>query len=180
MRLSSFLLALCLLAGLLLSASLYSRQSSAAGQISARPDHTVQDATGSGYEGGRMWRRAQIRVVPLEQVDVNRSELTSLRDRVARMQSDSSALWFVDPAVRKQLWQQQQLMRELLRFAEQQESNQGKSPTAMEVERHLNQIEGHTECDACHAGIVAQISNSRLGLHNGIPAGKIHETPPFQ
>jgi len=179
MRLSAFLFALCLVAGLFLAGSLYSSQSST-GQISARPELIVPLAIGSGYEGGRMWRRAQIRVVPLEQADVNRNELASLRDRAARMQSNSSALWFVDPEVRKQLWQQQQLIKELLKLAERQESSEGKSATAMEVERHLNQIEGHTRCDACHEGIVAQINHVQAGLHQGSPAGRMRGTPPSQ
>jgi hypothetical protein len=47
-------------------------------------------------------------------------------------------------------------MKELLKFAEQQQENRAKSPTAIEVERRLNQIQGQTMCEACHSGIVAR------------------------
>jgi len=104
----------------------------------------------------RMWRRAEILVVPLEQVERNRAALESLRNRVAQAERDTSSFWLVDPNVRQQLFSQVQLMRQLLTFAEQQQSNKGKGPTALAVERRLNQLEGQTMCEACHSGIVAQ------------------------
>ena len=51
----SFLFALCLVAGLSLAESLYSRQPSVIGRISVRPDRTVQNATRSGYNYARTW-----------------------------------------------------------------------------------------------------------------------------
>ena len=41
-------------------------------------------------------------------------------------------------------------------FAEQQQSDQGKSPNALAVEHRLNQLQGQTMCEACHSGIVAR------------------------
>jgi hypothetical protein len=103
-----------------------------------------------------MWRRAEIRVTPLEQVDRNRAALESLRNRVAQAERESTSLWLLDSNVRQQLSSQVQLMRQLLRFAEQQQSDQGKTPNALAVERRLNQLEGQTMCEACHSGIVAR------------------------
>jgi len=103
-----------------------------------------------------MWRRAEIRVIPLEQADRNRAALESLRTRVAQAERESSGLWLVDPYVRQQLSSQVQLMLELLTLAEQQQSNRGKSPNALAVERRLNQLQGQTMCEACHSGIVAR------------------------
>jgi hypothetical protein len=102
-----------------------------------------------------MWRRAEIRVTPLEQVDRNRAAFESLRNRVAQAERESTSFWLVDSNVRQQLSSQVQLMRELLRFAEQQQSNRGKGPTALAVERRLNQLQGQTMCETCHSGIVA-------------------------
>ena len=110
-----------------------------------------------------MWRRAEIRVTPLEQVERNRAALESLRDRVAQAERESSSFWLVDPNVRQQLSSQVQPMRHLLTFAEQQQSNQGKGPNALAVERRLNQLEGQTMCEACHSGIVAR--NHGSGTH---------------
>jgi len=103
-----------------------------------------------------MWRRAEIRVTPLEQAERNRAVLESLRNRVAQAERETPSLWLLDSNVRQQLSSQVQLMRELLTFAELQESNQGKSPNALAVERRLNQLQGQTMCEACHSGIVAR------------------------
>jgi hypothetical protein len=155
MRLPAFLFALCLVAILAVGASLPSQQSSNVPPATARPTPSVTDLWG-GYNGSRMWRRAEIRVVPLDQVDLNKSELQSLRERVARAEAQSTGFWFADPALRKQLSEELQLMKELLKFAEQQQASSAKSPTAIEVERRLNQIQGQTMCEACHSGIVAR------------------------
>ena len=160
MRLPAFLCALCLVALLAFGASLSSQQTSNVPSPSARPTPSPTDLWG-GYNSSRMWRRAEIRVVPLDQVDLNKAELQSLRDRVARAEAESTGFWFSDPVLRKQLSEQLQLMKELLKFAEQQQSNKGKSPTAIEVERRLNQIQGQTMCEACHSGIVARNGSVR-------------------
>ena len=138
MRLSALLFALCLVAILGFGAAVSSQQPTNVPQATSQPAQGVTNAW-HGYDGSRMWRRAEIRVIPLEQVDSNKTELQSLRDRVARAEGENSIFWFSDPSVRKQVSQQLQLMRELLKFAEQQQTNPGKSPTALEVERHLNQ-----------------------------------------
>ncbi len=114
------------------------------------------DAATPRDDTSRMWSRAEIRVIPQEQVEWNRAALESLRNRVAEAERHSSAFWLVDPDVRQQLSSQVQLMKQLLAFAELQQSNRGKSVNAIAVERRLNQLEGQTMCEACHGGIVAQ------------------------
>jgi len=155
MRLPAFLFALCLATVVAFAAAVSSRQPTNTPQAIApsRPDVT---AVQSNYDGSRMWRRAEIRVTSLEQADRNRVALESLRNRVAQAERESSSLWLVDFNVRQQLSSQVQLMRELLALAEQQQSNRGKSPNALAVERRLNQLQGQTMCEACHSGIVAR------------------------
>jgi hypothetical protein len=155
MRLPAFLFALCLAAMVAFGAAVSSQQPRNAPQAIA-PSREDLTAVQSNYDSSRMWRRAEIRVTPLEQVDRNRAALESLRNRVAQAERESTSLWLLDFNARQQLSSQVQLMRELLRFAEQQQSNQGKSPTALAVERRLNQLQGQTMCEACHAGIVAR------------------------
>ncbi|HXY13484.1 MAG TPA: hypothetical protein VEI26_03185 [Terriglobales bacterium] len=157
MRLPAFLFAVCSVA--ILASGISSQQSSNI-PVPARPAPGVTDLW-SGYNGSRMWRRAEIRVLPLDQVDLNKAELQSLRDRVAKAEAEGTGYWFADPLVRKQLSNQLELMQDLLRFAEQQQSSKPKSPTAVEVERRLNQIQGQTMCEACHSGIVAR----NVGAH---------------
>ena len=106
--------------------------------------------------GDRMWRRAEIRVVPLDLYLANRVELDSLRARVEQAQTDAARLEAPDPAARELLYRQQQLMKLLLQLAEREESNAGKSPNALEVQWHLNQIEGKGMCEACHLGMSAR------------------------
>jgi hypothetical protein len=152
MRLPAFLFALCPIA--ILALGLSSQQTSNVPPSNAQPAPGVTDLWG-GYNGSRMWRRAEIRVVPLDQVDLNKAELQSLRDRVARAETESTGFWFSDPTLRRQLSAQLQLSKDLLKFAEQQQKNRAKSPTAIEVERRLNRIQGQMMCEACHSGIVA-------------------------
>jgi hypothetical protein len=103
-----------------------------------------------------MWRRAEIRVVPLDLVAADRAELQSLQARIVEAEVDAVRLSPPDPAVREQLSRQAQLMKALLALAERQDSDQGKSPEAIQVQRHLNQIEGQRMCEACHNRMVAR------------------------
>ncbi|MBZ5571188.1 MAG: hypothetical protein LAO09_04830 [Acidobacteriia bacterium] len=156
MRLSSFLFALGLVAVLAFAGSLPSRRPSSSSESSVQ---TAQDTSGmwNGWDSGRMWRRAEIRVVPLDRVSANRAELQSFRERVAQAELEGIGLGLADPAIRRR---QLYLMKDLLRFAERQESNQAEGPTAMEVQQRLNRIEGQVMCEACHSGIVARAGTS--------------------
>jgi hypothetical protein len=51
-------------------------------------------------------------------------------------------------------------MQALLHYIERAESDQGKSPAAIEVKRHLNEIEGKMNCQACHTDMVAESAAS--------------------
>jgi len=152
MRLLAFLFAS---AFAILAFGLSSQQTSNVPALSSHPSPYITDVW-SGYNGSRMWRRAEIRVVPLDQVDLRKAELQTLRNRVAKAEAEGTGYWFSDPNVRKQMGEQLQLMKDLLKFADEQQSNNAKTPTAMEVERRLNRIQGQTMCEACHSGIVAK------------------------
>jgi len=152
MRHPAFLFALCLATMVVFAAAVSSRQPTNVPQAMAPEVMALQ----TNYDGSRMWRRAEIRVTPLEQVDRNRAALESLRTRVAQAEQESAGLWLVDPQVRRQLSSQVELLRDLLSLAEQQQSGRGKSPNALAVERRLNQLQGQTMCEACHSGIVAR------------------------
>ena len=162
MRLPAFLLALCLAAMVAFGAAVSSRQATNTPPANVASPQNVMSVQFND-DTSRMWRRAEILVIPLEQVERNRAALESLRNRVAQAERETSSFWLVDPNVRQQLFSQVQLMRQLLTFAEQQQSNKGKGPTALAVERRLNQLEGQTMCEACHSGIVAQ--NHGSGTH---------------
>ncbi|MBZ5704308.1 MAG: hypothetical protein LAN63_03075 [Acidobacteriia bacterium] len=154
MRIATFLFALSLVTGLVLA------ETSSVWRPSAVPVAPVQVAQGeadfqSGGDGIRMWRRAEIRVVPLDLAAADRAELQSLRTRIAEAEMDAARVAPSDPAVREQFARQVQLMRALLGFAERQDSDRGKSPTALQVQQHLNRIEGQVMCEACHNRIVA-------------------------
>jgi hypothetical protein len=154
MRLPAFLFALCLVAVVAFGAAVSSQPTTAAPVIlQSRPDIP---AVPLNDDSSRMWRRTEFRVIRLEQVDQDRATLESLRNRVAQAERESSSLWMWDSNARQQLSSQVQLMKELLTLAERQQSNRGKGPTALAVERRLNQLQGQTMCKACHGGIVAQ------------------------
>jgi len=154
MRLPAFLFALCLVAVVAFGAAVSSQPTTAAPVIlQSRPDIP---AVPLNDDSSRMWRRTEFRVIRLEQVDQDRATLESLRNRVAQAERESSSLWMWDSNARQQLSSQVQLMKELLTLAERQQANRGKGPTALAVERRLNQLQGQTMCEACHGGIVAQ------------------------
>jgi len=102
MRLPVFLLALCLAAMVAFGAALSSRQPTNTRSSTVASQQTVT-AVQFNDDTSRMWRRAEILVVPLEQVERNRAALESLRDRVAQAERETSSFWLVDPNVRQQL-----------------------------------------------------------------------------
>ena len=155
MRLPAFLFATCLAALVAFGSAVSSQKLTNASQAVTPPHNAVSDVQ-RNYDSSRMWRRAEFRVTPLAQVDRNRAVLESLRNRVAQAERLDASWWLVDPNVRQQLSSQIQLMKELLTFVEKQQSDQGKTPNALAVERRLNQMQGQTMCEACHGGIVAQ------------------------
>jgi hypothetical protein len=108
-------------------------------------------------DGIQMWRRAEIRVVPEDLFAADKAELASLREQIAHAESDSQKVDLSAPALREQISRQMRLMRTLLNFAERQYSDQGKSAPALAVQKHLNQIEGQRNCEACHAYGMAQL-----------------------
>ncbi|HVO63807.1 MAG TPA: hypothetical protein VMT53_22985 [Terriglobales bacterium] len=120
----------------------------------ARPDTR-------GSDGERMVTRAEIRVLPLDVAAERINELESLRGRVTRAESDALKLSSSAPAMREHLFRQIEIMQALLQFVEREQSDQGKSPAAIEVERHLNDIEGRVNCNACHMRVVASSGEKR-------------------
>jgi hypothetical protein len=152
MRIATFLFALSVVTGLLLAETYPVWQTSATQRT---PVQLTQPGGGLQGDGLRMWRRAEIRVIPLDLVAADRVELQSLRTRVAEAEADAARIAPSDPAVREQLSRQVQIMRALLGFAERQGSDQGKSPTALQVQQHLNRIEGQMMCEACHNRVLA-------------------------
>jgi hypothetical protein len=157
MRSVAFLLAICVVVPLVLAQTL----SSPAPIDRSIPGATQMIPAHQTGIGERMWRRAEIRVVPLDLYLANKVELDSLRLRVDQTQADLARLEPPDPAARELLYRQQQLLKGLLNLAARQESNAGKGPAALDVQRHLNEIEGKVMCEACHTGVVARAASAR-------------------
>jgi hypothetical protein len=155
MRSATFLLLLFFLTS---SGQISFQQPSAMAQDPAVTGQAQLDQPGS--DSVRMWRRAEIRVVPLDLAVADRAELQSLRARVAEAESNALRLNVSDPAVREQLARQLQLVRSLMSYAERHDSDRGKSPTAREVQSRLNRIEGQVMCEACHTGVVARLGGA--------------------
>jgi len=152
MRIADFLLALSLVSAsvLLLPQSLPVRPAPAPALSTLSNDGGSVAQMSS--DGVRMSRRADIVVIPVEVTVANRAELASLRDRVAEAEVDMIRLDRSDPADREQLSRQLQIMRALLHYAERQDTDQGKGLVALQVQQHLNKIEGQVMCEACHSG----------------------------
>jgi hypothetical protein len=158
MRITTFLCALSLVA-VVLVAETSSYQHSAPVPIAAQS----QPRAFSASDGVQMWRRAEIEVVPLDIAVANRAEIESLRRRVERVEADAVAgnVYLTDPAVRERLTQQLQLIRALMSYAERRDSDQGKSQVALQVQHHLNRIEGRIACESCHPSAVTRADSNR-------------------
>jgi hypothetical protein len=121
-----------------------------------------------GNDGQPMVTRAYIEVVPLDLLAERNKKLESLRGSITRAEQEALTLSYSSPAMREHLFRQVDTMRALLHYIESAESDQGKSPAALEVKRHLNDIEGKVNCGACHTGVVARGATSSrvvLGAH---------------
>jgi hypothetical protein len=151
MRIPAFLFALSLVTASVLPQSSQVRPVSPRAHLSV-PSTEHGSATQSSGDGVRMLRRADILVLPVELIVANRAELGSLRERVAQAELDITRLDLSDPATREQLSRQLQLIRALLNYADRQDTDNGKSLVALQVQRHLNRIEGQVMCEACHGG----------------------------
>jgi hypothetical protein len=108
-------------------------------------------------DGVQMYRRADIRVMPADLLAADKAELESLREQIARTEMDGLKLDISDPAVREHFSRQLTLLRGLLRLADRQYSDEGKSPSALAVQKHLNGIEGQRNCEACHVARLAEM-----------------------
>lgn len=115
------------------------------------PAHSTYGPTGS------MWRLAEVRVVPLDVAAAQTRELASLKARVELAKLEYAKLNPADAAVRAQLTRQMELLDALLLWADRQNSDEGKSPTAIQVQQHLNHIEGKVQCESCHGGIIGDL-----------------------
>jgi len=157
MRITTFLCALSLVAVVLVT------KTSSYQYPTLVPIAQLQSRASSAGDGVQMWRRAEIQVVPLDLAIANRAELDSLRRRVERVEADAVAgnVYLTDPAVRERLTQQLQLIRALLSYAERRDSDQGKSQVALQVQHHLNRIEGRMACEACHPSLVSRVGSNR-------------------
>ena len=151
MRIATFLFALSIVSASVLPQGMPVRHDPHRAHL---PTHSNDggSATQSSGDSVRMLRRADILVLPVELTVASRAELASLRDRVTQAEVDMTRLDLSDPAVREQLSRQLQIMRALLSYAERQDTDKGKSLVALQVQRHLNKIEGQVMCEACHSG----------------------------
>src|SRR5690348_1455459 len=148
MRVAAFLLA-----GLLTLTIIQTFRGDARSGLRGAPAAAAQTQPNvRGSDTARMWRRAQISVVPLDLVAADRAELESLRAGVRQAEADIARLGPLDTPAREQIARQVQLMRSLLNYADRHDSDQGKGATALEVQRRLNRIEGEIMCEACHTG----------------------------
>ena len=125
----------------------------------------VQRGPQRGGDTLRMWKRVEIRVIPMNVVAADRAELQVLRQRVAQSESEIARIATTDFAAQRQFSRDLQLIESLLRYAERQGSQEQKSPTAIAVEKNLNQLQGQMMCEACHTrAILSSTAGSGPGI----------------
>jgi hypothetical protein len=157
MRSATFLSVALLLSAALFAHSFFPKDAPLQGTIAQIP-HSRPDMRGS--DGQPMVTRAYIEVVPLDLLVERNKQLEYLRGRVTQGELDALKLSSSNRGLREHLFRQIDTMQALLHYIERAESDQGKSPAALEVKRHLNEIEGKVNCGACHTGVVARGATS--------------------
>jgi hypothetical protein len=118
-----------------------------------------------GSDGEPMVTRAYIDVVPMDLMAERNRQLQSLRSRVSQLEVEDMRLASAKPEIREQLARQVQVMNALLQYIGREQVDEGKSPAAMEVKQHLNEIEGKGNCQACHTSVMAD--SPRAQAHSG-------------
>jgi hypothetical protein len=111
-----------------------------------------------------MVTRAYIEVVPLDLVIQRNRQLEALRGRVKQAEMDDLTLASARPELREHVARQVEIMNALLQYIERQQSDEGKSPAAIQVQRHLNETEGKVNCQACHTRLVVGTATPDAGL----------------
>lgn len=154
---TAFLSVALLLSAALFAHSFFPKDAPTPGGI-AQMSHPRPDMRGSDSQP--MVTRAYIEVVPLDLLVERNKQLEYLRGRVTQGELDALKLSSSNPAMREHLFRQIDTMQALLHYTERAESDQGKSPAALAVKRHLNEIEGKVNCEACHTQLVARGSTT--------------------
>jgi hypothetical protein len=157
MRIATFLSGALLLSVVLFARSYFPGVSTPIDRPIAQMPQTRPDV---GTDGERMWTRAEIRVLPLDLVSERKADLDSLRSRVAQAKIDDLKLGRANPGQHERAVRDINLMNALLTYIDRESSDQGKSAAALEVQRHLNEIEGRVNCQACHRAVVANGNTS--------------------
>ena len=172
MRTVTFLFALLCIAVLVLADTTLLRPPSTAAPVTVV---SQQQDQGSFGDSVRMWRRAEVQVVPLDLAIANRAELESLRRRAVQIGAEAVAL--NNPrAVRDQFDRQAQLVRALdpalpnARIPTRAKCNRHRSPASSQPHRgphHVRVVSyeriGHQRCV-----LENQIGEASRGTRNDI------------
>lgn len=100
--------------------------------------------------GATMTKRAEIRVVPMARVEQEKQEAAALRRLLAELEASAAAMKTKDRAWQKHLALQAELAKAVQQHLDAYNSDEGKSETALEVQKKLNAMEGQRMCGACH------------------------------
>lgn len=127
--------------------------------FSQGPQHQCRMMTG-GMSGATMTKRAEIRVIPIAQFNEDKAATEKMTVLLNQLRENQKNMKASDPASKKQLQLETELMDVLDAHMKRIGSDDGKSETAVAVQKKLNAMEGKMMCGACH------------GMGGGMQAGQ--------
>jgi hypothetical protein len=115
------------------------------------PQHQCRMGMSGGMSGAStMTKRAEIRVIPLAQANDDRVAVEKMSSLLSQMRENRKAVKSTDAATQKQLQLESELADLLESHVKRISSDEGKSETALSVQKKLNAMEGKMMCGACH------------------------------
>jgi len=117
--------------------------------FSQGPQHQCRMMSG-GMSGTTMTKRAEIRVIPMAQVAEEQAAIEKMASLLTQLRDNRKAIKNNDTAMPKQLQLEADLIDTLDSHLKRATSDEGKSETAISVQKKLNAMEGKMMCGACH------------------------------
>lgn len=113
------------------------------------PQHQCRMGMGK-MSGATMTKRAEIRVIPTAQFKEDQAAIERMNLLLTQLRENQKAIAKADAATRKQLQMETELADLLDAHLKRLASDEGKSETALAVQKKLNAMEGKMMCGACH------------------------------
>ena len=114
-----------------------------------------------GPPGPHMTKRAVFRVVPMRNLQDEQARTAEILELLRTMAITRAHISSGDPIIRQQLELESRLTEAVRSHLDYGASDEGKSGTALAVQRRLNEVQGQAMCATCHGSSAPAIVATR-------------------